>query len=87
MKNAAFCDVRPWGSCKNRRFGGMYRLNHQNDMNSSLFPSVIPYPVLLLYGLFLRCKSLLCIAHRMCLTFRYHLPEDQCYSFSSRIAT
>jgi hypothetical protein len=29
MKNAVFWDVMPRGSCKNRRFGGAYRLNHQ----------------------------------------------------------
>jgi hypothetical protein len=26
MKNAAFWDVTPYGSCYIRRFGGMYRL-------------------------------------------------------------
>jgi hypothetical protein len=25
MKNAVFWNVTPYGSCKNRRFGGMYR--------------------------------------------------------------
>jgi hypothetical protein len=27
MKNAVFWDVAPCGSCKNRRFGGMWRLH------------------------------------------------------------
>jgi hypothetical protein len=33
MKNAVFFDVTPYGSCKNRRFGGAYRLHHQGDKN------------------------------------------------------
>jgi hypothetical protein len=32
MKNAVFWDVIPCGSCKSRRFGGMY-LHHQGDTN------------------------------------------------------
>jgi hypothetical protein len=31
MKNAVFWDVTPYGSCKNRLFGGTYRLHHQGD--------------------------------------------------------
>jgi hypothetical protein len=33
MENAIFWDVRACGSCKNRRFGGTYRLHHQGDNN------------------------------------------------------
>jgi hypothetical protein len=33
MKNGIFWDVMPYGSCKNRRFGGTWRLLHQSDMN------------------------------------------------------
>jgi hypothetical protein len=33
MKNAVFWDVTPYGSCKKRRFGGMYRLYHHVDKN------------------------------------------------------
>jgi hypothetical protein len=33
MKNGVFLDVMPLGSCKNRRFGGQKRLNHQDDKN------------------------------------------------------
>jgi hypothetical protein len=33
LKNDVFCDVTPCGSCKNRRFGGKYRLLHQGDKN------------------------------------------------------
>jgi hypothetical protein len=29
--NFVFWDVTPCGSCKNRRFGGTYRLHHQGD--------------------------------------------------------
>jgi hypothetical protein len=32
MKNAVFWDVVPCGYCVNRRFGGAYRLHHQ-DLN------------------------------------------------------
>jgi hypothetical protein len=33
MKNAVFWDVTPYGSSKNRRFGGTWRLHHQGRMN------------------------------------------------------
>jgi hypothetical protein len=33
MKNGVFWDVTPYGSCKNRRFGGTLRLHHQCDKN------------------------------------------------------
>jgi hypothetical protein len=33
MKNAVFWGVTPCGSCKNRRFGGTYRLHYQGDEN------------------------------------------------------
>jgi hypothetical protein len=33
VMNAVFWDVTPCGSCKERRFGGTYRLHHQGDMN------------------------------------------------------
>jgi hypothetical protein len=33
MKNGVFWDVTPRGSCRNRRFGGTYRLLHQGDKN------------------------------------------------------
>jgi hypothetical protein len=33
MKNGVFWDVTPCGSCKNRRFGGTWRLLHQSDKN------------------------------------------------------
>jgi hypothetical protein len=35
IKNAIFSDVTPCGSCKNRRFGGTYRLHHQGVVPSS----------------------------------------------------
>jgi hypothetical protein len=31
MKNAVFWYITPFGSCKNRRFGGAYRLHHKGD--------------------------------------------------------
>jgi hypothetical protein len=33
MKKGVFWDVTPFGSCKNRRFGGTWRLLHQDDKN------------------------------------------------------
>jgi hypothetical protein len=33
MKNGVFWVVMPCGSCKNRRFGGTWRLLHQDDKN------------------------------------------------------
>jgi hypothetical protein len=33
MKNCVFWVVTPCGSCKNRRFGGTWRLLHQGDKN------------------------------------------------------
>jgi hypothetical protein len=33
LKNAVFRDVTPCGYCKNRRFGGTYRLHHQGGKN------------------------------------------------------
>jgi hypothetical protein len=33
MKNGVFWVVTPCGSCKNRRFGGIWRLLHQGDKN------------------------------------------------------
>jgi hypothetical protein len=32
-KNGVFWVVTPCGSCKNRRFGGTWRLLHQGDKN------------------------------------------------------
>jgi hypothetical protein len=34
MKNVVFWYVAPCGSCKNRRFGGKYRLHHQQASNN-----------------------------------------------------
>jgi hypothetical protein len=33
MKNGVFWDITPYGSYKNRRFGGTLRLLHQDDTN------------------------------------------------------
>jgi hypothetical protein len=33
IQNGVFWDVTPCGSCKNRRFGGTWRLLHQGDKN------------------------------------------------------
>jgi hypothetical protein len=33
MKNGVFWVVTPCGACKNRRFGGTWRLLHQGDKN------------------------------------------------------
>jgi hypothetical protein len=34
MKNAVYWDVTPCGSCRDRCFGGTYRLHHQGDKNN-----------------------------------------------------
>jgi hypothetical protein len=33
MKNGVFWEVTSCGSCKDRRFGGTYRLHHQGNKN------------------------------------------------------
>jgi hypothetical protein len=33
MKNGVFWDVKPYGSCKNGRFGGTQHLLYQGDKN------------------------------------------------------
>jgi hypothetical protein len=33
MKNAVLWDITPCGSCNDRRFGGTYHLNYQDDKN------------------------------------------------------
>jgi hypothetical protein len=33
LKNGVIWDVTPCGSCKNRHFGGTWRLHHQSDKN------------------------------------------------------
>jgi hypothetical protein len=40
VKNAVFWGVTQCGSCKNRRFGGTYRLHHQGDRNWRVRKSV-----------------------------------------------
>jgi hypothetical protein len=57
MKNAIVWDVTPCGCCKNRRFGGTYRLYHQDGnnlhrvrlllVNANVVPSS-PIPVILM---------------------------------------
>jgi hypothetical protein len=37
MKNDVFWVVTPCGSCKNRRFGGTWRLLHQGDVRCEEF--------------------------------------------------
>jgi hypothetical protein len=39
MKNGVFWVVTPWDSCKNRCFGGTWRLLHQGDKNRELGPT------------------------------------------------
>jgi hypothetical protein len=43
QKNGVFWDVAPCGSCKNRRFGGTYRLLHQGRVRPLLVTaSIVP---------------------------------------------
>jgi hypothetical protein len=41
MKNTVFFNATPCGSCKNRRFEGIYRLHYQGDMNQRARNSVL----------------------------------------------
>jgi hypothetical protein len=41
MKSPIFWDVTSYGSCKNRRFGGTYRLHHQSHKNQRARNSVV----------------------------------------------
>jgi hypothetical protein len=42
FKNVIFWDVTPCGTCKNRRFGGTYRLHHQGGKNRQVRNNVGP---------------------------------------------
>jgi hypothetical protein len=44
MENVVFWDVTPCGSCKDRRFGGTYRIHHQGDKNrrATVFLRIVP---------------------------------------------
>jgi hypothetical protein len=42
MENVVFLDVAPCASCKNWRFGGMFRLHHQGDKNQLTRNNVNP---------------------------------------------
>jgi hypothetical protein len=47
MKNAILWDVTPCGSCKNRHFGGTYRLRHQDEITKLLVTAnVLGSPIL-----------------------------------------
>jgi cytidine deaminase len=43
MKNGVFWDVTPCGSCKNRRFGGTWRLHYQSDKNRGTRNNVVRF--------------------------------------------
>jgi hypothetical protein len=56
MKNGVFWVVTPCGSCKNRRFGGTWRLLHQGDhshrrenLKSYMFQNVRTLHILPIY--------------------------------------
>jgi hypothetical protein len=40
MKNAAFCDLMPYGFCKNRRLGGTYD-HHQGERINELETTLV----------------------------------------------
>jgi hypothetical protein len=42
MKKAVFWDITPCGSCKDRRFGEMYRLYHQVDNRRVVTANIVP---------------------------------------------
>jgi hypothetical protein len=47
MKNSVFWHVKTCGSCKNRHFGGRYRLHHQGDKkrNTSISSTLLVFLV------------------------------------------
>jgi hypothetical protein len=42
MKNAIIWKLTSCGPCKNRRFGGTYRLHHKGDKNRGARISILP---------------------------------------------
>jgi hypothetical protein len=87
VKNCIFLDVTPCGSCNSRRFGGMYRLHHQdgknrpakNNINSEcvvrllVTPDVVPSSPILVTLMMEAISSSLMSAHTR--TTRRNIPE------------
>jgi hypothetical protein len=45
IRNDVFWDVRPCGSCKNRRFGGTYSFHHQGVKGRTQYVSMSSLPI------------------------------------------
>jgi hypothetical protein len=80
MKNAVFWDVKPCGSCDNRRFVGTYRLHHQGENISELGTMLVTAKVVAssLILLTLTMEEI-CFSDTSVLTkaTRHHIPEDE----------
>jgi hypothetical protein len=48
MKSVVFWDMTPYGSCKNRRFGGMHRLRRQDEKNQRAHEELLEVSLLIL---------------------------------------
>jgi hypothetical protein len=72
MKIAVFLVITPCGSCKNRRFGGTYRLHHQGEKYqlANAVPSSLILFTLMIEAMYSSETSVL-----IRLT-RRHIPED-----------
>jgi hypothetical protein len=80
MKNAAFWDVMPYGSCKNRRFGGTYHLHHQGDKNRLTRNNVsFSCWLLLMFILAHRFLSPCWLRWYLSLFFTFHLISNSIY--------
>jgi hypothetical protein len=74
MKNAVFWNMTPCGSCKNRRFGGMYRLHDHGEKNQRARNNVSSN-LLILFTLMIEaiCSSETSVLIR---AIRHLIPED-----------
>jgi hypothetical protein len=77
MKNAVLWDVTPCGSCRNRRFGGTYRLHHtflRSVRRLLVTTNVVPTsPILVILMIVALCSSETSVLTR---ATRRNIPED-----------
>jgi hypothetical protein len=71
MENVILRDVMPCGSCKNRRFGGTYRLHHQGDKNRR--DNVVPSSSILVT---LMTEAIVPLTSVLTRATRRNTPED-----------
>jgi hypothetical protein len=81
MKNTVFWDVTTRGSCKNRSFGGTYRLHHDGDKNRrarknvSFSANVVPSTPILVTLMMEAISS--SETSGLIIATRRHIPEDR----------